>query len=69
VVDDGVEIGLESPHALAVGFGAVQHVEVIRRVSEVGARRDRFVAVDQACERGDDGRGDRDDRRRFARRE
>ena len=55
VIDDGVEVGLQPADAPGQRRFAGEHVEVIRGMAEVRARRDRCLAVQKAPVGGDDG--------------
>ena len=54
VVDHGVEVGLQAAHVRFIRQLAGEHVEVIRGMAEVRARRDGRLVVEQAPVRGDD---------------
>jgi citrate synthase len=65
VIDDGVQVCLEPAHAFRVGRLAVQHVEEIRGMPQVGSWGHHLLAaLDSPVRRHDRGRL-RDDRRRL----
>jgi hypothetical protein len=55
VIDDGVEIRLEAANPLRIRNLAAQHVQEVRRVPKIPARRNRFGAAAEAPVRRDDG--------------
>jgi hypothetical protein len=67
VIDHGVEIRFERTNPLRVRGLAIQHVEVIRRVTEIAARRDRLRSATQPRVRRDDRRHSSDDADRLVR--
>ncbi len=56
VIDDRVEIRLHRVDALGRGNFSVEHVEIVRSVRQIAARRDRLLLVQKAPIRGDDRR-------------
>ena len=64
VVDRGDEVLLDRGRVLGLGLVALHHVEVVRRVAEVGVRRDRLEALAQPPQRADQRGHDRAGRHR-----
>ena len=59
MIDYRVEVRLQSPHSLAVGCIAREHVQVVGRVGQIAAWPDRLLSRAQAPVGGNNGRDGR----------